>query len=92
MKVKPNIISNQVIRDMIVDIREYLYNRDEFRMNQGHYGIKDLFRGFVISVWEGANFGSNKYRKCNEVLIKEYTKYYYTYWTHRNEQMHNPQV
>jgi len=34
----------------------------------------------------------NKYKKCNEVLIKECTKYYYTCWAYRNKQMHNLQV
>ena len=78
MKVKPSTISDQVIRDMIADIREYLCNGDEFRMNQEYHRMKHLFHSFAISIWEGANFGSNKYKKCNEVLIKECTKYYYT--------------
>ena len=92
MKLKLNTISDQVICNMIADIREYSRNRDKFRTNQGHPGIKNLFRSFAISLWEGANFRLNKYRKYNEVLIKKNTKYYYTSWAHCNEQIHNPQV
>ena len=43
MKVKPQSILNQTIKDMIADIKKYLYNRDKYRINQGHLGMKYLF-------------------------------------------------
>ena len=65
MKVKPDTIDPQTIKDIIVDIREYLRYGEEYRTNQIGIGMKQLFRGYIIKVSTGTNFQSNDYRKCN---------------------------
>ena len=56
MKVKPDTIDPQTIKDMIADIREYLRYSEEYHTNQIGIGMKQLFRGYVIKVWTGTNF------------------------------------
>jgi len=62
---------------MISDIREFLWNGDEYKTNQTGIGIKQLFRDYIIKVWKGINFQSNNYCKCNQEVIKVCVKYYY---------------
>ena len=78
MKKKHDIISDQSVKDIIAYIREFLRDGDDFRINQGYFGMEHLLWGYTINIWEGADFSMNKYQKCNSILIKAYTKYYYT--------------
>ena len=70
---------------MISDIREYLHNNEEFKINQAYIRIKYIFHCFVINIQEEINFNSNEYCKYNKTVIKAYIKYYNTYWKHYNK-------
>ena len=54
-----------MIKDIIADIREFLRNSNDYRTNQTGIGMKQLFRSYIIKVWEGTNFQLNEYCKYN---------------------------
>ena len=59
------------ITTFIKDILWYFEGEEEeeYEMNQPLIGMKDLFRGYIIKVWKGANFRSNLYADLNKTVI-----------------------
>ena len=57
MKFKPKDENAEVIFLFIEDIMSYLENKEdkECKKNQKHAGIQELFRGCIVSDWEGTN-------------------------------------
>ena len=49
IKKKHDTISDQSVKDIITDIREFLRGGDDFRINQGYFGMEYLFRGYAIN-------------------------------------------
>ena len=81
------------VRQIIEDIRKFLYNREEeYKTNQFVLGMKYLFRGFAIRAQMGSNFNINQYTDYNSVLIKYCIEYYRLCWEHRNQILYNPEV
>jgi len=66
---------------LIEDILIYLEqdNTDECTMNQVMFGIQHLFCRYIIKVWQGTNFGSNKYHDINKIIIRNCIKFYMIY-------------
>ena len=40
-------------------------------------------------MWRGINFEPNWYHKCNRILVKVCTDFYYQCWIHQNNYLHN---
>ena len=64
-------MQNQDLRAIVKDIRIFMRNeRDpEYETNQGNFGVKQLFRGIIVRVWFGTNFGVTKYGSYNRIII-----------------------
>jgi len=84
-------VTYEEIFDMVEDILVYLDKEDEenYTTSQHMVGMDQLFRGYVVKVWKGANFSDGKYKEMNKILIRHCVKYYKTCWDHRNEEYHN---
>ena len=56
-------IDEEEILSFVEDILRYLEDDsdDEYEINQGILGMKNIFRGYIVKVWKGANFAQNKY-------------------------------
>ena len=56
-------IDEEEILSFVEDILRYLEDNsdNEYEINQGILGMKNIFRGYVVKVWKGANFAQNKY-------------------------------
>ena len=80
-------ISNNELRAMIKDIRQFMKNEEEedFETNQSFIGMKQLFRGIIIRAWFGTNFEMNKYVEYNKIIVQYCMKYYWQCWIDRNE-------
>ena len=50
VKWKPPDIEEEEVMQIINNIRKYLINRNDMKMNQQYLGFKVLFRGYVIKV------------------------------------------
>ena len=57
----------------------------EYETNQSLIGIKELFRGYVVVVWEGTNLNSKKYRMLNKIVAKKCVEFYMKCWKERNK-------
>ena len=77
-KVKPSKIEIDEILDLIEVILRYFENEDEeeYKTNKAMIGIAELFKGYIVKVWKGINFGLDKYKILNQVVVKMYVQYY----------------
>ena len=48
-------------------------------------GLKQLFRGYLVKDWFGADHDQNKYNGANQAIVKEYVKLYTKCWKQRND-------
>ena len=87
MKKKPEEVSMDIIMAFVEDILQYLENKEEeeYETNQYLVGIQELFRGYVIVVWEGIELSSKKYSILNEIVAKKCMEFYVKCWKQRNE-------
>ena len=51
--------------------------------------MKNVFRGIIIKVWKGINFGTIKYTDLNQIINKHYMNYCIEYWKDRNEKLYD---
>ena len=71
-------ISNDKLRVIVNDIRQFVKNKEEFKINQSFIGMKWLFREtIIIRAWFGMNFEVNKYVNYNKIIVKYCMKYYW---------------
>ena len=84
-------IDEEKILNLIEDIVVYFEDgdEDEYESSQQHVGMKNLFRGFIVKDWEGANFNCVKYSQLNKIVIVNAVKFCNQCWKHRNEEFHN---
>ena len=69
-KIKQKTVKEEEIEQMLYNIRMFLVNcKEEFMTNQSYISFQNIFRGFIIKVWSGTNFGSKKYVKYNKVSV-----------------------
>ena len=54
--------------------------------------MKNLFRGFSIKVWKGADFDGNKCTTFNRTSNKHCMNYYWKHWKDVNEKLHDETV
>ena len=54
--------------------------------------MKELFQGYIVKVWKGMNFGSEKYKIVNKEVVRHYIQYYLNCWKYRNEIFHNKEI
>ena len=66
-----------------------LENYDKYETNQHLVGMRELFQGYVVKVWTGANFNQNKYNTLNKIVIKHCIIYYMKCWYDRNKFYYN---
>ena len=68
----PHNIEKEEILAIVEDILIYLEDRnsDNYKTNQGILGIRNLFRGYIVKVWKGANFAQDKYHKLNKIVVR----------------------
>ena len=87
----PKEVHVEEIMSFAEDISRYLENEDdeECEMNQQHAGVKELFRGYMVIDWEGANFKNEKYKKLNRAIVKRCTEHHDKCWKHRNNEYHD---
>ena len=55
---------------------EYKDNNEEYETSQNLIGMKELFRGYVVRVWIGADMSSDKYRKLNKIIVRKCVEFY----------------
>ena len=91
VKAKPRDISEDLIKSFVEDILRYLENKEdeEYEMNQHLIRMKELFRGYLVVVWQGTNINSDKYRELNKIVVRKYVEFYIKYWKYRNELYHD---
>ena len=51
--------------------------------------MNELFRGYVVVVWEGTNITSNKYRVLNAIVVRKCIEFYMKCQIHRNKTYHD---
>ena len=68
VKKKPEEVSVDIIMVFVEDILRYLENKEEeeYEINQYLVGMQELFRGYVVVVWEGTELRSKKYSILNK--------------------------
>ena len=69
MNAKSTSMSKDEIDRIILDIRMYLTNQNEYESNQQYLECKALFRGYIIIDWFSSDFSTAKYREYNRVLV-----------------------
>jgi len=91
VKAKPEDISVDLIMSFLEDILRYLDNEEDkdYKMNQQFVGMKELFRGYVVIMWEGTNENSDKYRVMNKIVVNKCVNFYVQCWKKRNETYHD---
>jgi len=84
-------VNNETIMKMMKDIAVYLNGgeEEEYTTSQQYIGIQELFRGYVVKDWIGANFNCNVFSELNVILVIHAVKFYIECWEHRNEIFHN---
>jgi len=72
--VEPENIDIKEIFSLIKDILQFFKNNeiDEYEINQEMLEMNKLFRGYIVKIWTGTNFGSNKYRMLNVIVVRLY--------------------
>lgn len=93
LKEKDEWVSSDEIFDMLEDFMLHLENGDpdDYETTQQCMGMKELFRGFIIKDWKGANYHCDKCKILNKMLIKHSVQFYRKCWMHRNEYYDNPE-
>ena len=56
----------------------------EYKTNQQHVGMKDLFRGYVVKYWKGVELNTNKHHELNKMVVKKCVECYVGCWKERN--------
>ena len=64
-------------------------NEEDYKMNQQHVGMQELFRGHVIIDWEGTNLNYPKHKRLNDILARKCVEFHTTCWKHRNKEFHD---
>ena len=64
-------------------------DEDQYDTSQQYAGFKDLFRGFVVKYWDGADFNCRKHTYLNKILVKKAVLFYSKCWKHRNNVHHD---
>ena len=83
---KPLDVRVDLIISFVEDIVRYLEEEeDEYETNQYLIGMKELFRGYVVAMWEGTNVNSKKFKTMNKIVVKRCVEHYVKCWKHRNE-------
>ena len=87
VKNKSEEVSVDVIILFVEDILQYLENEEEkeYKTNQHLVGMQELFRGYVVVVWEGTELRSKKYSVLNKIIAKKCMEFYVKCWKQRNE-------
>ena len=53
-----------------------LLKEEEYEINQHLVGMKELFRGYIIVVWEVTNLGGKKYSVLNKIIGTKWLEFY----------------
>ena len=64
-------------------------DEDECTTSQQHVGLQQLFRGYVVKDWVGANFNCDVCSELNAILVMHAVKFYVECWENRNEEYHD---
>ena len=78
--------------DIVKDIKNYLNDQSEIKINQQYIRMKYLFQGYIIKAWHRMNFGTTKYYYHNKIIIRICIEFYAECWKHRNEVLHKPEL
>ena len=72
---------------MLEDVAIYFdeSEEDEYQTSQQCIGIGEIFRGFIVKDWEGADFHCEKYSELNKILVANAVRFYNECWKDRNE-------
>ena len=49
----------------------------------------ELFREYIVVVWEGTEINNNTFRVSNSIIVRKSVKFYMKCWKYRNEMYHN---
>ena len=92
LKNKGKVNVNEIM-SFCEDILLYLNSKDEdeYETNQIHLGMKNIFRGYIVSNQYDTNFSKAKYSECNRVIIKHSINYYMKCQHLSNKITHNEQ-
>ena len=89
LKNKPESVEVNEIMAYCEDILRYLEDdvedEDEYETTQRYVGMQEIFRGYIVKNWMGANINCTKYYVLNKVLVYECVMFYNKCWKHRNE-------
>ena len=89
---KPVNLCEDIIISFMEDIVTHLEDEeeeDECETNQCLIGMKELFRGCVMKMWEGTNVNCNKCKVLNKRVVRRCAEYYLKYWKNRNDAYHD---
>ena len=88
---KPSNVSIELIMSFVEDILRYIEdeNEEDYETNQYLVGMMELFRGYVVVDWEGANVNDDKFRVLNIIVVKQCVEFYMKCWKHRNQAYHD---
>lgn len=70
---KPVDVHADLMMSFVEDIATYLEDdeeEDEYETNQHLIGMKELFRGHVVKMWEGTNVNCNKCKVLNKIVVR----------------------
>ena len=77
------------INKIVIDTSKFLNNDTSFEINQEILGIRNVFRGTLIKIWTGNNFGTSDDRKHNKIIVKESVLFYNECCVDRHKEMHD---
>jgi len=80
-KNKLNNINVDIIMYFIENISQYINDdkEDEYEINWYFVGMSNLFRQFIVKMWKGINFSSNKYKVLNKIVVRKHINFYLEY-------------
>jgi len=91
LKKKSTDVNDDEIISFVEDIMKFIRNDDEgeYSTNQQYIGMKELFRGYIVQVWQGVEFNNVKYHELNRIVVRKCVEYYVKCWKERNEENRN---
>jgi len=91
MKKKSNEVDEDEIISFVEDIMKFIRNNEDgdYKTNQQYIGMKELFRGYIVQVWNGVQLNSVKYHELNRIVVRKCVEYYVKCWKERNEESRN---
>ena len=65
-------VNVETVLEMVEDIVKFFDGiEEEYKTLQQYVGIRNLFRGFIVKDWKGADFNCTMHTIMNKILIKK---------------------